>query len=41
MTSDDTFLNFAYGSNLLTACLRERVSPATPAGTGRLESNAL
>lgn len=31
-----TFLNFAYGSNMLTARLRERVSSARPVGTACL-----
>jgi cation transport regulator ChaC len=35
------FLNFAYGSNMLTARLRERVSSAHPVGTARLPGFSL
>lgn len=36
-----TFLNFAYGSNMLTARLRERVSSARPVGTACLPGFSL
>lgn len=36
-----TFLNFAYGSNMLSARLRERVSSARPAGTACLAGFSL
>jgi gamma-glutamylcyclotransferase len=36
-----TFLNFAYGSNMLSARLRERVPSARPAGTACLPGFSL
>ena len=41
MTSQDTFLNFAYGSNMSTGRLRKRVGSARPRGIGHLNGHAL
>lgn len=41
MDEAGTFLNFAYGSNMLTARLRERVSSARPLGTACLTGFSL
>lgn len=41
MVSEDTFLSFAYGSNMSTARLRKRVPSARPLGTGQLKRHAL
>lgn len=41
MVSQDTFLNFAYGSNMSTGRLRKRVGSACPRGIGQLKGHAL
>ena len=41
MRDAPTFLNFAYGSNLLTYCLRERVPSARPVTVARLAGHSL
>lgn len=41
MDEAGTFLNFAYGSNMLTARLRERVASARPLGTACLSGFSL